>query len=135
MDNQLHLSEETLQKLAQIIKQNTHMPSEASQIILSIVPIIGVLFGSFLFFSLFYFYHKQKMLLIEKGLYKPVRLNWNLIFIVTGFIISFSGAMITLVFIINKNFGYELLGGVIPLGVGLAIILAYLVSSKVSSER
>ena len=133
-ETSVDLSPKTLSELAKIIEKGS-LPSEASQIILSIVPIIGVLFGSLLFLSLFYFFQKQKMLLIEKGIYKPMNLNWNLIFIVTGFIIAFSGLVITIVFLINKAYGFELLAGGLPLGIGIAIILSYLLSNKVSSDR
>ena len=51
-ETSVDLSPKTLSELAKIIEKGS-LPSEASQIILSIVPIIGVLFGSLLFLSLF----------------------------------------------------------------------------------
>lgn len=127
--NTIHLSQESLKKLSELL-QNQTLPSGASQIILAVVPIVGVLFGGFLFFSLFYFYHKQKTLMIEKGIYRPVHFNWSLIFIVTGFIIGMSGMAITVVFLINGATGYELLGGGIPLAIGFSIVLSYFLSHK-----
>ena len=73
--------------------------------------------------------------MIEKGIYRPVKLNWNLIFFVSGFIIGLSGLAITLVFTLNGFLGLELLGGGIPLAVGLAIFLSYLFSKQVSGGR
>jgi hypothetical protein len=132
MEPVVRISTESLEKLAKIVDKGESL-SEASQIILSLVPLIGVLFGTFLFFSLFYFYHKQKMLMIEQKLYKPIRLNWSLIMVLAGFIIFLAGVAITLVFILNRDFGHELLGGLIPFAVGLAILLTYFVSNKVNS--
>ncbi len=133
MNNTVELGQETIKQIAELVKPE--IMSNAAQIILAVVPIIGVLFGAALFFSLFYFYHKQKMLMIEKEIYKPLRLNWNLIFIVSGFIFMLSGVAITVVFIINGSTGYELLGGGVTLGVGVAIILSYILSSKVSGGK
>lgn len=131
----ISLSSQSLKELANLIQENTSPLSGASQVVFSLVPMLGVLFGTFLFFSLFYFYHKQKMLMIEKGFYKPLRLNWNLIFFVSGLIIGFSGLVITIVFVLNGISGIELLGGGIPLAVGLAIFLSYFFSKKVSGGR
>jgi len=45
-------------------------PSIAAQIILTIVPIVGIIFGCTILFFYLYYGHRAKMLMIEKGTYQ-----------------------------------------------------------------
>lgn len=134
MVENIELSDKSLKKLAELINNGNPL-SDAAQIILAIVPIVGILFGAFLFFSLFYFYHKQKLLLIEKEHYQPFQFNWNMIFIVGGAIMTFIGIVMVVVFVLSGAIRYELLGAGIPLAIGLALIVSYLVSNRVRGGR
>lgn len=132
LNNIIELSPKSLKALAEVVKEG-HFHSLTSQVLISLVPIIGVLLGTFLFFSLFYFYHKQKVLLIEKGLFKPIRINWSLALVLTGMALMMTGVSITTVFLINKKTGLELLGGLVPLGVGIALFSSYFIIRKNSN--
>jgi len=127
----VELSNETLEKLATLISSR----SSITEIIIALIPIIGIIGGCFIFFSIFLFYYKQRVLIIKSGNYKPFKPNWNLILLLAGMMNIAFGIAITIVFIINKAYGYELLGGLIPLLVGVAIIFTYIISNKVNSGR
>jgi len=127
----VELSNETLEKLATLISSR----STITEIIIALIPIVGIIGGCFIFFSIFLFYYKQRVLIIKSGNYKPFKPNWNLILLLAGMMNIAVGIAITIVFIINKAYGYELLGGLIPFLVGVAIIFTYIISNKVNSGR
>ncbi|HOJ50275.1 MAG TPA: hypothetical protein PKW55_05640 [Spirochaetota bacterium] len=128
----VELSDQSIEKLVNLLSQKS---SPTVDIIVSLIPIVGIIGGCFVFFSIFLFYYKQRILIIQTGNYKPFKVNWNLVLILTGMVTTFVGIAITTVFIINKVYGFELLGGLIPLFTGLAIIFTYIISNKVRSGR
>lgn len=109
-------------------------PSEAVQILVTVIPIVGIVAGSAVLFFFLYFNHKQKMLLIEKGLYQRISFDFDAFSLFTGFLLSGAGAALTLFFLLKDGISYGLIGGLVPLGLGISFILYYFAKSKTTKK-
>lgn len=109
-------------------------PSEAVQILITVIPIVGMVAGSAVLFFFLYFNHKQKMLLIEKGLYQKISFDFDAFSLFTGFLLSGAGAALTLFFLLKDGISYGLIGGLVPLGLGISFILYYFVKLKTTKK-
>ncbi len=102
-------------------------PSPAAQIILSVVPIVGIVMGSgVIFFSLLWA-HKQKMLRIEKGVYEKQRFDILIFSLLTGLLLSSVGVVLSIFFIAMEGCTYGLLGGLIPFATGVSLLVFFVI--------
>lgn len=105
-------------------------PSVAVQILVTVIPIVGIVAGIAVLFFFLYFNHRQKMLLIEKGLYQKVSFDFDAFSLFTGFLLTGAGAALTLFFFLKDGISYGLIGGLVPLGLGISFILYFFVKLK-----
>ena len=73
-------SQETLQEILNTLKQiqetldsNSSPGSNSYKVVLYLVPIFGIVFGSGFLFSIFYWWHKQRIEMIRSNIYKPIQ--------------------------------------------------------------
>lgn len=112
-------------------------PSIAAQIILTIVPIVGIIFGCTILFFYLYYGHQAKMLMIEKGTYqRPIEKfdleSFSLFF---GLLSFFIGIGMSVFFLLKEGISYGLLGGLLPLAVGAGLIAFFIVRVKMNKKR
>lgn len=93
--------------------------------ILYLVPIFGIVFGTTLLFFLFYWWYKQRMELIRNNLYKPEKFDLRIYSFFLGLLLTFTGLSITIVFVMVLGKSLALLGGLLPLGIGLGLLTYY----------
>lgn len=123
--NQLRVLTEQLKTL----QASTHHP--AAEIILSIVPLIGIVFGSVLFFFFFLWQYKLKKERIRAGTYTPVFARYFRAFsLLIGCLSIAVGVPMTFVFLLLDGKSYALLGGIIPLSSGIGLLLFYFISGR-----
>jgi uncharacterized membrane protein len=125
-------SQETLQEILNTLKQiqetldsNPSPSSNSYKIVLYLVPIFGIVFGSGFLFSIFYWWHKQRIEMIRFNLYKPVHFNLRLYSFFLGLLLTFTGFVLSLVFIMVLGNSLAMLGGLLPLAVGLSLLTFY----------
>ena len=125
MDNQKIL-EQILknQELILDLIQN-YEPSNGYKIVLFLVPIFGIVFGSVLISVIAYFWYKQRLEIIKAGLYKPSGFNFRVYSFFVGLILTFTGIALSIVFIVVLGNSLAMLGGVIPLAIGLSLLTYY----------
>ena len=105
--------------------------SEAAQVIISVVPLLGVILGATLLFFFFLWNYKLKKELIRAGQYQYQSLKTVRMFTLLIGIISFAvGLPMTVLFAAVEGISYSLLGGLIPSFVGIGLIVFYVVSKK-----
>ena len=102
----------------------TNLPA-ASQIIVSIIPIVGITMGAVVIFFYLLWSHKEKVILIERGLYERPVFDVNTFSLLTGLLLTGVGAVLTVVLVLINGLGYAILGGVIPLAIGVALLVFY----------
>ncbi len=117
---------EQLEKLTQQLAE-CHVSQAESQVnsILYMVPIFGIVFGSTLLFFIFYWWYRQRLELIRSGLYKQVQFDLRAYSFFLGLLLTFTGGVLSLVFIMVLGKSLAILGGLVPLAVGLSLLTFY----------
>ena len=111
---------------------NTAQMVPSAQIIVSIIPIVGIVVGGTVLFFYLLWRHKQLSLLIKTGNYAPPRFNLKIFSLLTGLLLSTTGLVLSILFYLLEGLSYALLGGLIPFVIGIALIVFYFVYSHIS---
>ncbi|MDR2807880.1 MAG: hypothetical protein LBB43_02605 [Spirochaetaceae bacterium] len=94
------------------------------QVIIAIIPIVGIVMGSIVIFFYIFWNHKHTTLLIKSGLWVKPHFNLNAFCLLTGLLLSSVGLALTIfLLVIGLNLG--LLGGIIPLALGIGLLAYY----------
>ncbi len=102
----------------------------AVQIIIAIIPIIGIVMGSVLIFFYLLWRHRQIIRQIETNTYRPFTLNLTIFCILLGIILTVTGLLLSVLFYLIEGISYTLLGGLIPFGLGISLIIFYRITQK-----
>lgn len=97
----------------------------AAQVIVSVIPIVGIVIGGTVIFFYLLWRHLQIKLLIKSGNYKPVHFDIKLFALLTGILLTGVGLVLTVLIYIIEGFNYPLLGGLIPLVIGICLLIFY----------
>lgn len=111
-----------------MIESSSAQAAAAAQIIIAIVPIVGIVMGSVVIFFYLLWRHKQIVRLITIGEYKRQVFDLYLFSLLTGFLLSGTGLVLSILFISIEGLSYVLLGGLIPFALGLSLIAFYFVT-------
>ncbi|MCB1143528.1 MAG: hypothetical protein H7A24_11430 [Leptospiraceae bacterium] len=95
------------------------------KIVLYSVPIVGIIFGSTLLFFIFFWWYRQRIELIRANLYRPIEFDLRMFTFFLGLLLTFTGFVLTLVFIIVLGKSMAMLGGLLPLAIGFSLLTFY----------
>ena len=99
--------------------------SSAAQVIVSIIPIVGIVMGSVVVFFYLLWNHKRRTLLIKAGQFGRPDFDLITFSLLAGLLLSTVGLALTVVLIIALGVNLGLLGGIIPLAVGIGLLAFY----------
>ena len=99
--------------------------SAAAQVIIAIIPIVGIVMGSVVIFFYLLWYHKRRTLLIKAGHYDPPKFDFLSFSLLTGLLLAAVGVTLTVFLIVAMGVSYGLLGGLIPLACGIGLLTYY----------
>jgi hypothetical protein len=99
----------------------------AAQIIISIIPIVGIVMGSVVVFFYLLWHHRRRILMIKTGHFPKSDFNLLSFSLLAGLLLLSVGISLTVFFIVIKNTGYGLLGGIIPLAMGTGLLAYYFI--------
>ncbi|MCL2180824.1 MAG: hypothetical protein FWB83_06815 [Treponema sp.] len=99
--------------------------SSAAQVIISIIPIVGIVVGSAVIFFYLLWNHRRVTLLIKAGLYAKPDFNLLSFSLLSGLLLSTVGIALTILLLIIEGASYALLGGIIPLAMGTGLLVYY----------
>lgn len=102
----------------------------ASQIMMSVIPIVGIVMGSVVIFFYALWAHREKMLMIQRGMYAPQPFDMHMFSLLVGVLLTTIGAVISLVFFLVSRFSYAMLGGLIPLSLGIGFLAFFAIWAK-----
>ncbi|MDR3303403.1 MAG: hypothetical protein LBS86_03230 [Treponema sp.] len=102
----------------------------AAQVIISIIPIVGIVMGSVVVFFYLLWNHKRKTLLIQAGQYARPRFDLSSFCLLTGLLLASLGIALTVVFAIALGAGFGLLGGIIPCAIGIGLLAYYAIKRR-----
>jgi hypothetical protein len=101
--------------------------SKAAQVIIAIIPIVGIVMGSVVVFFYLLWNHKRKTMLIQAGQYARPHFELTSFCLLTGLLLTGLGIALTIVFAIALGAGLGLLGGIIPLAIGIGLLAYYVI--------
>jgi len=96
--------------------------SAAAQVIVSIIPIVGIVMGSVVIFFYLLWNHKRRTLLIKAGQFKRPEFDLLSFSLLAGLLLSAVGLALTVFLGIALGLSLGLLGGIIPLAVGSGLL-------------
>ncbi|MDR1326055.1 MAG: hypothetical protein LBK00_08475 [Treponema sp.] len=99
--------------------------SGAVQVIIALIPIVGIVMGSIVVFFYLLWTHKRKTLLIEAGLYLRPTFDLLSFSLLAGILLLSVGIALTVVFAAALGLSLGLLGGIIPLALGIGLLVYY----------
>lgn len=99
--------------------------SAAAQVIIAVIPIVGIVMGCLVAFFYLLWYHRRKVLLIKSGLYEKPEFNLLTFSLLTGLLLGSVGLSLTVFLALAQGFHYGLLGGIIPLSIGIGLLIFY----------
>lgn len=109
------------------------VPSVAAQIIVTIIPIIGIVAGSTIIFFYLLWNYKQKMLMIEKGIVQRT-FDLESFSLLSGLILLGIGLSLSLFFYLKEGLSYSILGGLFPLSIGFSLAIFFIIK-KITNKN
>ena len=110
------------------------IPSAAAQVLIMVIPIVGIVMGSVVVFFYLLWRHKQNMKMIEKGLRPAGAFDLLSFSLVAGLVTAGVGFILSVFFFLTDGATYALLGGLIPLAVGASLLAYYLLRHNESRQ-
>jgi hypothetical protein len=102
----------------------------AVEVIISIIPLSGVVLGAVIIFFYLLWSHRRQMFLIETKQYTPVSFNIQMFSLITGLLLSSVGLCLTLFFVLFSGLALYLLCGLVPLSMGIALLVFFALSKR-----
>ncbi len=103
-------------------------PVAAAQIIIAIIPIVGIVMAAVLIFFFLLWRHKQIICQIKTNIYTPLQFSLQNFCLILGLLLFIVGLILTILFAIIEGISFVLLGGLVPLGCGISLILFFIIS-------
>lgn len=97
----------------------------AAQVIVSLIPIVGISFAAIVIFFALLWKHNEIKMRISKNQYNPPVFNWKIFSLFAGLCLIGVGFTITLLFFVISGLSYAILGGLIPLILGIMFLIFY----------
>jgi len=110
------------------------VPSPTAQLMITIIPIVGIVTGGIITFFFLLWTHRQRMAQIERGLAPRRLIDLRTFSLLVGILTAAVGLVLTIVHLALGQGGYGLLGGMIPLAVGLGFLTFYRVYDSPSEK-
>ena len=101
--------------------------SAPAQVIVAIIPIVGIVMGSVVSFFYLLWYHKRRTLMIQAGQYNPPEFDFLSFSLLAGLLLAAVGVTLTVFLIIVLGTSFGLLGGLIPLSCGTGLLAYYFI--------
>lgn len=100
-----------------------------SKIIISLIPVVGIIAGSIVILLYFKWYFAYKKFLVEKDKDQPISFkDLRVLLLLMGILSIGTGIPISIVFVSIYGITLALLGGLIPIFVGIALIIFYILT-------
>ena len=99
--------------------------SSAAQVIIAIIPIVGIVMGAVVVFFYLLWNHRRRTLLIKAGHYSNPIFDLLSFSLLAGLLLGSVGLTLTVFLALVAEPGYGLLGGIIPLALGAGLLAYY----------
>jgi hypothetical protein len=99
--------------------------SAAAQVIIALIPIVGIVMGAGVVFFYLLWNHRRRTLLINAGQYNRPSFDLFSFSLLAGLLLSSGGLALTVFLALVAGPTYGLLGGIIPLSMGVGLLVYY----------
>ncbi|MDR0876939.1 MAG: hypothetical protein LBN21_02715 [Treponema sp.] len=99
--------------------------SATAQVIISIIPIVGIVMGAVVIFFYLLWNHRRRILLIKAEQYTRPDFDLLSFSLLAGLLLSCVGVAVTIFLAIIQGATFGLLGGIIPLAIGAGLLVYY----------
>lgn len=105
------------------------VPSTAAQVLVTVIPIVGIVVGGAIIILYIIFNYKQKAMMLEKGISNEHANVFDLdSFSLFGGLLTFCvGLALMLFYLLKEGISHGMLGGLIPLSVGFGLLLFFII--------
>lgn len=110
------------------------MPSAAAQVLVTIIPMVGIVTGGILLFFYLLWHYRERRLLIERNLYTKTVFDTEAFSLFSGLVLTSVGLCLLVFFLIKDGFAYEVLSGLIPFSLGASLILFFIIRQKMKTK-
>jgi len=97
----------------------------AAQVLIAIIPIVGIVMGSVVVFFYLLWNHKRRTLLINAGHYSRPVFDLLTFSLLAGLLLGSVGLTLTVFLAVVAGTTYGLMGGIIPLAMGIGLLAFY----------
>ena len=104
--------------------------NSTAQIIIAIIPIVGIIMGSVVIFFYLLWNHKRRTLIIKAGQYTRPEFNLLTFSLLSGLLLTTVGIALTALLSVIEKAAYGLLGGIIPLSMGVGLLAFYIIKRR-----
>jgi RsiW-degrading membrane proteinase PrsW (M82 family) len=101
--------------------------SSAAQVIIAAIPIVGIVMGSVVVFFYLLWNHRLKVFLIENNQWHKPAFDLLTFSLLGGLLLGTVGLFLTVFLAIVNGANYGLLGGIIPLSSGIALLAFFFI--------
>jgi len=106
--------------------------STAAQVIIAVIPIVGIVMGSVVVLFYLLWNYRRQMALIRTNQWERPRFDLLPFCLLSGLLLTGVGLGLTAFFALISGATYALLGGIIPLGAGAAFLAFYAIQRRAS---
>ena len=99
--------------------------SPVAQVIISIIPIVGIVMGSVVVFFYLLWNHKRRTLLIKARHFQHPEFDLLTFSLLAGLLLASVGLALTIFLAIALGVNFGLLSGIIPLSIGIGLLTYY----------
>ena len=108
--------------------------SSGAQVVLAVIPIIGIVIGGIIVFFYLLWHHHEVKLQIQTGTYQHQRFDLKTFSLLTGLLLTGTGIILSLFFVLMEGVTYTLLGGLIPFVLGISLLAFYKINPDFKSK-
>ncbi|MGI5058384.1 hypothetical protein [Treponema pectinovorum] len=102
--------------------------SSAAQVIIAIIPIVGISIGGIVIFFSLLWHHLEVNKQIAAGIYNRGKFDLKSYSLLIGLLLTGIGFILTLFFALTGGISPSLLGGLVPFAIGICLIIFYKVN-------
>ena len=104
--------------------------SAAAQVLIAVIPIVGIVMGAVVVFFYLLWRYRQRTLLIKAGHYSRPDFDLVSFSLLTGLLLGSVGLTLTIFLAVVTGPTYGLLGGIIPLSMGIGLLAYYVIKRR-----
>lgn len=111
------------------------MNSPAAQVIVAIIPIVGIVFGATIVILALIWRHHERKMQIEAGTFTNNKFDLKSYALLFGLLLTGVGFLLSIFFAVMNGKSPSLLGGLVPLTIGICLLIFYKINPEFKNKQ